>query len=597
MPWVSPNDTDANEQRVRWQDLKHLKALWPYVRPQKKRLIWAFALLPLVSLSQLALPWLVRLTIDGPIQHKDWNGLIVNACVFLAIIAFHYTCKYYHLVITQVAGQHIIHALRCAIYNHLQTLSSSFFTKTPVGKIVTRVTADTENVNEIFASGCIGLFTDTAVIGGILVAMGFLEWRLAIIVLAICPFLILSVELIRRESRKAYNAIRGKLSDINIILQESVVGVEVIQMLQREQAREADFIEKCKAYRKSNLRAVVTDSSMTATIEVFSYVSYISVIVGFIWSQGTANPISFGVLIGFLYYVQMLYEPIEQLSDKFTFIQSGLASIEKIMELMSEAPEIQERSQNVSKAPVQGEIVFDNVSFSYTPETPVLQGLSFTVNPGEKVALVGRTGAGKSTIIKLLARQYDITGGDIRLDGQPIQNLPIQSLRRSLVVIPQEDFLFSRSVRENITLTFSSGGSQKSLEAHDIDTKIWSTLKRVHADTIVSQLPEGLDTILPERGKALSNGERQLLVFARALWHDPRVLILDEATSAIDPKTEALVQDALEETLKGRTAIIIAHRLSTIQNVDRIIHLENGQVAHVSHPQHSEQFSNSGLFS
>lgn len=582
-PWVNLADSDAQDKKSKVQDLVYIKRLWPFVQPQLRTLIFAGLLLPVVTLTQVAQPWLVKTTIDGPVSQGDFNALMVNTAIFVGLVAFHYVARYINLVLTQVVGQKMIHALRVHVYSHVMNLGVAFHTKTPVGKLVTRVTADIENINEVFSSGCIGIVSDALVISAILIAMFFIQPQLAITVYCVLPLLILVVEIIRKRSRKAYNALRVHLAEMNIQLQETLSGMDLVQQLSQQTNRQAAFEEHNQAYNKSNIKTVIYDSSLTAIIEVFSYLTMLAVIISFITTQHTATAISYGTLLAFLYYIQMLFEPIELLSDKFTFIQSGLASVEKLMELLDEP--LPKQSPIIITPPSakteivenkKGAIRFENVTFGYNPEKRVLNNISFEIKAGEKTAIIGRTGAGKSTIIKLLGNYYQPQSGTIYLDDTPIQQIPIEMLRKKIGLIPQQDFLFSDTLLKNITFN----------NQDEIDTqRLAEILKDSHVDNLISQLPEGLETILSERGKSLSAGERQLVVFARALWYNPTVLILDEATSAIDPKTEALIKTALDCALKGRTAIMIAHRLSTIQSTDKVIVLEAGQVKAISSTQ------------
>lgn len=577
-PFIGLNDSDAHERRMTFQDVMLFKALLPYIKPHWKPLLVSFILLPLISLSQVVQPFIIKRAIDGPIAHGSLQGLLQLVLLFFGVLLFHYTLRYGQMYLTQVTGQRIVHSIRTALYDHFQSLPIDFYHKTPIGKLVTRISSDVENVSEMFASGGIAIFSDIAVIVGIIVAMFIMQPELASVVVLIVPVVVVTMEFFRRKSRSAYNDIRVQMAQVNSVLQETLTGVDIIRLLRREKQAADSFAEEGQRLMKTNLRSVVYDSSFTAAVEFLSFVTVVMVLGYFVWYQAhhAELVITFGVLIAFLQYIQMFFEPIEEISDKFTIIQSGLASVEKIMELMQVQSGLQLPAKPVLLPRAKGHIRFENVSFEYNPGEPVLRNLSLEIRPGEKVAFIGATGAGKSTIIKLLNRQYDPGQGRILLDGTDIREYDLADLRRNIVVIPQEEFLFSRKIQENITLNYQTPVDEERLKV---------VAEEVHANLVVEHLPERYQTTLPERGRNLSNGERQLLVFARALWHNPSIIVLDEATSSIDPQTESLIQDALKKSLAGRTAIIIAHRLSTIQQVDTVYVIQQGEIFETGSPE------------
>jgi ATP-binding cassette, subfamily B, multidrug efflux pump len=577
-PWMDLNDTDAHEKAVTIKDLVLFKSLLPFIKPHWKPLLGSFLLLPLISLSQVLQPVLIKRAIDGPITQGDIPGVLQLSLLFLGLLLLHYGLRYVQMFLAQVTGQRIILSLRSALYDHLQSLPVRFFHKTPIGVLVTRISSDVENISEVFASGGIAIFSDLAVIAGIIIAMFWMNVPLACVAVMVVPLIIITMEYFRRRSRSAYNDMRVQLARINASLQETLTGIDVIQLLRREKHNTESFKKLGRDFMNTNLKSVIYDSSFTASVEFLSFVTVLMVLGYIVVQQTVHNPniITFGVLVAFLQYIQMLFEPIEEISDKFTIIQSGLASVEKIMELMQVEREITSPPQPVPLAKSTGHIRVENVTFGYRPGEPILKNISLEIRPGEKVALIGATGAGKSTLIKLLNRQYDVESGRILMDGTDIREYALGDLRRNIVVIPQEEFLFSRSIAENITLSYQK----------PVETELLATVAgQVHANVVLERFQEGYETVLPERGRNLSNGERQLLVFARALWHDPAIIVLDEATSSIDPKTEALLQDALEKSLVGRTAIIIAHRLSTIEQVDTIYVIEHGEIVESGSPE------------
>lgn len=586
-PFLDLHDTDAHEKRVTWKDLVLFKALLPFIKPHWKPLALSIILLPLISAAQVVQPFIIRHALDGPVAHGDMAGLFRLGLLFLGTLVVYFALRYVQTYLAQVTGQRIILSLRTALYDHLQGLSPDFFHKTPLGKLITRISSDVENISDVFAMGGIAIFADFAIIIGIVIAMFIMNPHLAGVTALIFPVVIVTMEFFRRKSREIYNLLRVQLAQINSSLQETLTGIDVIQLLRREDRNAKEFETLGQGYVQTSLRSVIYDSSFTAAVEFLSFATVILVIAYFVWQHGIlhANLITFGMLVAFLHYIQMLFEPIEEISDKFTTIQSGLASVEKIMELMAVVSPIQNPLHPVPLLKAKGHIRFENVCFGYSADQPVLKNINLEIKPGEKVALIGSSGAGKSTLIKLLNRQYDPQFGQILLDGTDIRDYEVQALRSNIVVIPQEEFLFSRSIGENLTLSYQ--------QDYDIG-KLSAVSSQVHADRVLSRFPEGLNTVLPERGRNLSNGERQLLIFARALWHDPAIIILDEATSSIDPQTEEWVQDALEKSLAGRTAIIIAHRLSTIEQVDTVYVLEAGEIVESGSPK--DLYHKNGLF-
>ncbi|MCA9808229.1 MAG: ABC transporter ATP-binding protein [Cyanobacteria bacterium HKST-UBA06] len=591
-PYANLNDSDAHHEAKTFKDLSLLRLMWPFVKPQWGWMLLSLFLLPLVSGSQVLLPVIVKKAIDGPISAGQLDGLAVWVAGFGGLLLMHYALRFIQMRVAQHTGQRVVLALRTHLFDHLQRLSVSFFHATPVGKLVTRVSSDVENVSEMFASGGVEILIDVAMIVGILAAMAVMNPLLALVMIALLPVVLASMEFFRRRSRHAYNQMRVQLAEINTMLQESLTGIDVIQLLNRQDYNESVFDGLNRDYFNTNVRSVVYDCAFSASIEWYAYTAMLAIIAVYTALQfGLINydlaalsgphAVTMGSLVAFIQYVQMLFLPLENISDKFTIIQSGLASIEKIHELLAVAPDIQSPTHPVGiPARLTGAITFDHVVFGYDPDVPVLKDLNLVIEPGQSVGFVGATGAGKSTIIRLLSRQYDPQSGRVCVDGHSVAEYDLKALRRQIVVIEQDPFLFSRTVEENITL------SQPVPESQDPEhhRRLRDVARRVRLLERIERLENGFETVLGERGRNLSSGERQLLVFARALWHDPAILVLDEATASIDPATEALVQAALKEAITGRTALMIAHRLSTIQQVDTLVVLQDGQVAETGSP-------------
>lgn len=489
--------------------------------------------------------------------------------------------------LVQKVGQEITAGVRQDLFNHVTALSSRFFDRMPVGKLVTRLTNDVEALGEVFASGAIGILNDIITLIVIIVTIFFLQWQLAsLLILMLVPVAFLIVYF-QGQYRQANYQAREELSQLNAMLQENVSGINIVQLFRRERLNSELFRTVNDRYREAVNKTIFHDSAVSSTLEWISLVA----IAGVLWLGGWLifkDALSFGVLSAFILYSQRLFNPLRQFADKFTMFQSGFTAIERVTELMSQPIEVQDK---ISQFPsplalnqaASGEITFENVSFGYKPNEYVLKNLNFTIKPGEKIALVGPTGAGKSSIIRLLCRLYDPSAGRILVDGIDIRDIPQAELRRHIGVILQESFLFVGDVQRNITL-----GEDYPFEA------VKKAAQITNVDHLIEELPQGYQTALRERGTNLSGGQKQLLAFARVAIRDPKILVLDEATASLDVGTEALIQSALEQLLTKRTAIIIAHRLSTIRDVDKIIVLKQGQIIETG--KHEELLEQNGLY-
>lgn len=492
--------------------------------------------------------------------------------------------------LVQKIGQEITASVREELFTHVISLSSKFFDKTPIGSLVTRLTSDVEALGDVFASGAIGVVSDFISIVAIVVTIYLLDWRLAsILVLMLFPVSGLIIYF-QRQYRKANYKAREELSKLNSMLQENVAGINIVQLFNREKYNSELYRSVNDKYRVEVDKTIFHDSAVSATLEWIALVA----IAGVLWLGGflvLKEAINFGELSAFILYAQRLFNPLRQFADKFTMFQSGFTAIERINELMNQKIDIQDtdhRSYSINtlsdRQSSQGEIRFENVWFGYKPDEYVIKDLSFKINPGEKIALVGPTGAGKSSIISLLCRLYEPSQGKILVDGIDIRDIPQAELRRYIGVILQESFLFAGDVQRNITL-----GDNYSF------ARIEEAARLTNIDSFIQDLPQGYQTVLRERGTNISGGQKQLLAFARVAIRDPHVLVLDEATASLDVGTEAVIQSALDELLVDRTAIIIAHRLSTIRNVDKILVLKRGEL--VEFGSHGELIELNGLYS
>lgn len=578
------------------KDFKLLGKLWPYMRPYKKSLTLSFLLLPLISGAEMGQTLLIRAAIDGPIKAGQLTQLGWYALSFLALLALNYRVRYIQMAESQKTGQRIIRDLRTDLYRHYQTLSPRFYQKHPMGKLVTRLTSDIENLSEMLSSGGLAILADLAMIVGALVGMLVMSWDLALATVVTMTLLLVFMEYFRSRSRQAYDEIRVKAARINAFLQENFSGMEIVQLYRREKTNYQHFETLNHSNLQSGLNSIFYSTSFNAVVEFMTTLTLVLIL----WLGGLrllAGTLTIGTLVGFFMFVRKMFEPVEDVSEKYSILQSGLSSIDKVMALFQEKPDLLPAPTQTSKAVLpepstisqsalaEGAIAFDQVTFGYNADHPILKNLNFTIHRGEKIAIVGPSGAGKTTLIKLLMRFYDVDQGAILLNGTDLRAWPLTALRRNIVTIQQDDFLFSRSIAENIALEPYTPGMEDALRNAAIKSNALSFIER---------LSKGFETELEERGKNLSAGERQLLLFARAIYHDPTILILDEATSAIDPVTEQLVQEALETLMAERTVLIIAHRLATIQKADRIFVMEQGQI--VQQGSHTTLIGQPGVY-
>ncbi|MBI2933351.1 MAG: ABC transporter ATP-binding protein [Planctomycetes bacterium] len=565
----------AYDGRLMRRFLRYIRPHWPLAAIS---LFFIFARIGM----DLVGPWILRAAVDGPIARKDAAGLLPWVLLFAGSIAGMALFEVVETWVTNLGGQRIIRDLRLQVFSHLQRLPMAFYDKTPVGRLVVRVTNDVENLNELFTSGIVAFFADIFLLGGVLAMMFALSWKLTLVCLACSPLLLAIVLVFRRFAREAYRDVRQRIARLNAYLNESVNGVRTIQMFTREEACGRKFNDLNAAFRTASNRAILLYSFFYPGVELVSSVSVALLVWYGGWSilEGT---LSFGSFLAFWYCAQKFFQPIRDLSEKYNILQAAMASSERLFKLLDTPPAPGGRSPAATS--VSGEIAFENVSFSYDDRTPVLRDITFHIRPGERLAIVGATGAGKTTIINLLLRLYDATSGHILIDGRDVRDLDPQALRRSIGLVLQDVFLFQGTVEDNIRLGDSAVARGR----------VETAARIANADRFITRLPKGYDTDVRERGTALSTGERQLLSFARALATDPRILVLDEATSSVDSESEALIQEALERLLAGRTSIVIAHRLSTIRNADRILVLHDGRIT--EHGRHEELLSRDGLYS
>ena len=580
---------------VKENDWSLLLRLLPYAKKQKALLFWSLILLFPLSLTGAIQPLIIGQAVSLLQKEQTWdflarmpliaaiNTLIIILSVSIILRLILGTMQGY---LVQKVGQSITANVREDLFTHVTSLSSSFFDRSPVGRLVTRLTSDVEALGEVFASGAIGVVSDLVNILVIIITMFTLQWQLALLlVLMLFPVTALII-FFQKQYRIANYQVREELSKLNAQLQENVVGVNIVQLFRRERFNAEMFRAINTQYRQSLDKTIFYDSAVSSTLESIGLIA----VGGVLWLGGIfilQKTIDFGVLSAFILFSQRLFNPLRQFAEKFTMFQAGFTAIERIGELISIPIEITD-SNNYKEIyfPEKrqtGEIIFENVWFGYKPDEYIIKGLNFTIHPGEKVALVGPTGAGKSSIIRLLCRLYEPSKGRILVDGIDIRYLPQAELRRYIGVILQETFLFAGDVTRNITLG----------ENYDFE-QVKAAAKLTNIDHFIEELPDGYHTLLRERGSNLSGGQKQLLAFARVAIRNPEILVLDEATASLDVGTEVLIQEALEQILVDRTAIIIAHRLSTIRDVDRILVLKRGEL--VESGTHEDLLTKDGLY-
>ncbi|MBI3654502.1 MAG: ABC transporter ATP-binding protein [Acidobacteria bacterium] len=580
-----------------------LKYLWPYKWYALTSLVLTIVSAPL----SLAGPPLTKAAIDiflAPDVNKPLTGFalfIKNAAdrlgfganayqgiAFIAILfciasILAFTVSYTQSVVMQKMGQYIMYDLRKEIFAKLQNLDVQYYDRNPVGRLMTRLTTDVDALNEMFTAGVIVIFGDLAMIGYIVIWMFQSNWQLALVSFSIVPLLVVLTTWFRLGARTSFRSVRTRIARINAFLQEHITGMPVVQLFNREEKAMRQFKEINQAHRKANIDTIFFYAVFYPAVEIVGALG-IALIIWYGGGKVIQGVVTIGTLVAFIQLARSFYEPISDISEKYNILQAAMAASERIVKLLDEPVKIQSPATPVTQGRAAGRIEFRHVWFAYKNEDWILRDVSFTVEPGEKVAFVGHTGAGKTTITNLLLRFYEIQRGQIFLDDVDIHELDLQELRRNFSIVLQDVFLFSGNIADNIKLG-----------THTISAaQLQAASKEVHADPFIQRLTDGYQTEVRERGAGLSVGQKQLISFARALAHDPRVLILDEATSSIDTETELLIKDAVERLMEGRTSLVIAHRLSTIQSVDKIIVMHKGEIREQG--THQELLNERGLY-
>lgn len=566
-------------------DPKVARGLLRFVKPYSKQMTVSLIFMVIVTAASVSGPYFVKLAIDEGIGKKDLQALGNIAVAYFVVAGIQLVTNFFRVRIMSRVGQHVLYDVRTAMFDHLQNLSLSFYNRYSVGRVITRVINDVGTLREFITWAVLAIVRNLLAIIGTLIAMLSLDLRLSLITFAVIPLMILATALYRSTARRNYRKVRAAISWTNSVLAENVNGVRVVQAFSRQEHNYRNFKEYVNRYfLERSLDAAKVASAFTPIVDVLGAIATALVV----YIGGTAvlgESITAGVLIAFVLYIDRLFDPIRDLSRRFDTLQSTMAGGERILELLDTPVEVRDAENALEMKPITGGVRFEDVQFHYSDDpTLVLDGINLDVHPGQTVALVGETGAGKTTIVKLLTRFHDPTSGCVRVDGVDLRTVTQQSLRRQMGMVLQDPFLFTGTVKENILFG--------RLDASD--EEVIAAAKAVGAHDFIMSLKNGYETSVEEGGATLSVGQRQLISFARALLADPRILILDEATSSVDTQTEQIIQKALATLLKGRTSFVIAHRLSTITNADKIVVIHDGKI--IEQGTHSELLANQGMY-
>jgi ATP-binding cassette subfamily B multidrug efflux pump len=591
-PWGSAaDDIDAKGAIY---DRRLAGRLLRFLKPYRKQVVLSVLLLAVLSVLEVVGPYLTKVAIDTYVKPTEGagatalpaeagRGLLLLGAAYIAVLALAFGLRYAQTYVMSMVGQRAMQDLRLSIFRHLGTLSPSYFDTRPVGRILTRVTQDVAVLNELFAQGVVAVIGDIFMLIGIVGAMLWLDWKLALVTLTTVPLLMVATAVFRAKVRVSYRRVRTRLARLNGFLQEHLQGLDVLKYFNAEAKETKRFDRANRDHYLAHLENMFHYAVFFPTVELIGALG-LGLIV---WYGGMGileGAVTFGVVVAFIQYVDRFYQPVRDLSEKYNIFQSAMVASERIFELLDTRPDVPEPGSPVAVGRLRGEVEFDRVSFAYKDEEWVLRDVSFRVRPGEKVAIVGATGAGKTTIANLLTRFYEFQQGAIRVDGTDIREIEGRALRRQIGLVLQDVFLFAGSVRENIAFGARNGDADAADRA----------LAEVGGDRLRARLPQGLDEDVGERGATFSMGERQILAFARALHYDPSILILDEATSSVDIETERVIQEALHRLLKGRTSLVIAHRLSTILDADRILVMHKGELREQG--THAELLAKKGIY-
>ena len=564
-------------------DLRLIKRLWKFIIPYKRLFCLTMLLLPLQQAFGLAQPYLMKIGIDRYIAGKDLWGLQNVMLLFLLALIGETVAAFAHQYFSMLVAQRCLADMRVAIFSHVQKLPLSYFDRNPVGRLVTRMTTDVDVLQEMFSSGVLTLLSDFIMVAWIVGIMFYLHSGLALVSLALIPPMVLAINFFRVKARQNYRQIRERIARVNAYLGEAISGMAIIQLFSREQKTYREFEALNADHRDAYHLSNGYEAALYSMVEAAGSVS-LGLLLWYGGGEALNGVIGIGTVVAFKEYIHRFFVPLRDFSQKYAVMQSAMASAERIFQLLDTPVDIHNSKNPVVPKPFRGEVVFDNVWFHYKAGNPVLKGVSFRIAPGEKIAVVGATGSGKTTTIKLLNRFYDIHQGSVKVSGVDVREWDLKALRRHIGVVLQDVFLFSGDVRSNLAL-----GDPSVSQA-----RIEQAARHANAESFIRQLPDGYQAQVRERGSNFSGGQRQLLSLARVLVFQPEILVMDEATSSVDTETEALIQDALEKVMRDRTCLMIAHRLSTIRNADRIIVLHHGEIREIG--SHAELMDRQGIY-
>ena len=575
--------SEEEEQLGKVYDRELMKRLIAYLKPYWREVMLIAFLMVGNALCEVSMPILMRNGIDDYINLGNLQGLETIIIYYILLLVGRFIFLYFQEYRMQMVGQKVMYDMRMALFSHLQRLDVRFFDRNPVGRLMTRVMGDVQVLNELFTSGVITVFENLLYILGYMIMMLLLHWKAAMVTFTVLPIIFAVTTIYQVYSRRAFRDQRKYLAQINAYLNESIVGMRTMQLFTQEPRSMLRFDEKNQQYLGANLRSIFYFSLFSPMIEVCGSLA-LAVIIWYGGGQYLQSAMTAGTLVAFIQYSQRFFWPIRELSEKYTIFQNAMASSERIFDLMDTQPTIVSPTPAKEAGGLNGEIEFRNVWFAYNAEDYVLRNVSFKVKPGEKVAFVGHTGSGKTSIINLLCRFYEANKGQVLIDDTDLREMELQDLRRAVNIVQQNIFLFSGTIEKNINLDNPEISKENTIAA----------AKEVHLDRYVQNMPNGYATEIREGGAGLSVGQKQLVAFARALASDPDILILDEATSSVDTETELLIQDALNRLMANRTSIVIAHRLSTIQNADKIIVMHRGEIGEMG--THNELLQQRGIY-
>jgi len=580
-----------NEEEIlgKAYDARLMRRLLKYLRPYRWYVVLGILMSIAVSGMEAVRPYFTKVAVDENIAHGDKHGLLMTTVLFFAVMVVRGVIQYLNTYLTQWIGQRTIFDLRMEVFGHLQSRGLKFFDRNPIGRLITRVTNDIEVLNDMFSSGIVMVFSDVFTIIGILYFMFSMNWKLALVSLSVLPLLFYGTFVFRKKAREAYREVRIQIARINTFMQEHITGMMVDQVFNREEKAFRKFEDINGLHRDANIKSIFYYAVFYPGVDLIGALA-VGLIIWYAGREALGGGVTIGTVMAFLQFNEMFWRPIRDLSEKYNIMQTAMASSERVFKLLDDTTSVDDDPSPIPLSAMKGRIEFRNVWFAYNPGTEdlstewVLKNVSFTIEAGETAAFVGHTGAGKTTIISLLARFYEIQKGEILVDGIDIRKLRQADLRKHLAVVLQDVFLFSGDIAGNIGL-----GDDTITE-----DRIASAARIVGAHRFIERLPGRYHEEVKERGATLSVGQKQLISFARALAYDPRVLVLDEATSSVDTETEILIQEAIKKLLQGRTSIVIAHRLSTIQNAGKIIVMHKGEIREMG--THQELLAHGGIY-